>query len=53
MVVVQQNGAEHRQPDNDPEEIDWDKKPLLDRSSFQTEFDTNAYLKVSYNFKRS
>lgn len=64
MVVVQQNGEEYRQSGSSAsEEIDWDQKPLLDRSSFQTgksgwrflfinflvlEFDTDAYLKVSF-----
>ncbi|KAI6190166.1 hypothetical protein M3Y97_00087300 [Aphelenchoides bicaudatus] len=52
MVEVQQqcNNSENRKSTaaDDTEIIDWDKKPLLDRSSFKTEFDTKAYLKDFY-----
>lgn len=48
MVEVQQNKGEGHQNGNNYELEDWDKKPLLDRDVFLTEFDTHAYLKVSF-----
>jgi hypothetical protein len=53
MVEVQQNN-ESKRPGDEAHAVaneDWDNKPLFDRNSFHTTFDTNAYLRGTiYHF---